>query len=260
MQTFGVEMVAQPEINHSTERTFMTSDSQFSITRAISTLSAAKQVAAKWVSSEISLAQMQSQLDAVTGNSTTTPPVVGQVEIASQAQRNHDGALGDWRAGLKELHQRSVQALNMAKTKFRNDPASLAVLSSLHAAGGSPDKILSEALAWESAWGQLAPTWSPTTTNTLAAFKLLRKQCAEDLQTAYTDADSANREAAGTLEQMCESLEDTNVSWYADATRIFPAGTPEGDMIRSSIPTTYTPPADKTATATSTAQSAPKTP
>ncbi len=42
-------------------------------------------------------------------------------------------------------------------------------------------------------------------------------------------------------------------AWYADATRVFPAGTPEGDMIRSTVPTTYngpgnppTPPAPPT--------------
>jgi hypothetical protein len=32
------------------------------------------------------------------------------------------------------------------------------------------------------------------------------------------------------------------------ATRAFPVGTPEGDTLRSTIPTTYTPPPDKPAT------------
>jgi hypothetical protein len=33
-----------------------------------------------------------------------------------------------------------------------------------------------------------------------------------------------------------------NVAWYAEATRRFPVGTVEGDLIRSTVPTTYTPP------------------
>lgn len=32
-----------------------------------------------------------------------------------------------------------------------------------------------------------------------------------------------------------------SVAWYADATRVFADGTPEGDMIRGTIPTTYDP-------------------
>jgi len=238
----------------------MTGESRFSIGRAISTISAAKQLATTWTWPEKTPAQMQTQLEAITGNSSSTPPVIGQEEIADQAQRAYDGAEGTWRAQLKILHQNTVQALNMAKNKFRDDPASLAVLRNLHAGGNTPEKILSEALAWESAWGQLAATWNPTPTNTLAAFKTLRKQCAEDLQTAFTDADSANSEEDAKLEQMCSDLEDVNVAWYADATRVFAAGTAEGDMIRSTVPTTYTPPAPKTSPAPAPTTATGKTP
>jgi hypothetical protein len=219
----------------------MKADNQFSIDRALKTISAARQMTTKWTWTEETPDQMQTQLETITGNSSSTPPVVGQAEIADQALRTRDGAEGAWRAQLRMLHQDTVQGLNMAKNKFRNDTASLAVLSGLHAGGNTPEKILSEALAWESAWNQLAPTWSPTQTNTLAAFKTLRKQCAEDLQTAFTDADSASHEQSAKLDQMCSDLEDANVAWYADATRVFPAGTAEGDMIRSTVPTTYTP-------------------
>jgi hypothetical protein len=222
-------------------RNDMTYESQFSINRAGSTISAARQVAAKWIWVEKTPNQMQTQLETITGNKSVSPPVIGQMEIASQAQSVYDSAHGTWHTQLNVLHQLTVQGLNMAKTKLRNDPAGFAVVAGLHASGHSPDKILAEALAWESAWGQVAPTWSPTTSNTLAAFKTLRKQCADDLQTAFKDADSANREQSGKLAQMCLDLEDVNVAWYADATRVFAAGTPEGDMIRSTVPTTYTP-------------------
>ncbi len=219
----------------------MKTDNQFSVDRAIKTISAARQVDTKWSWPDATPDQMQTQLETITGNSSSTPPVVGQEEIADQAHRTRDGAYGTWRAQLNALHQFTVQGLNMAKNKFRNDPASLAVLAGLRATGKTTEKILTEALAWESAWNQLAPTWSPTPANTLAALKTLRKQCAEDLQTTFTNADSASHEQSAKLDQMCSGLEAVNVAWYADATRIFPVGTAEGDMIRSTVPTTYTP-------------------
>ncbi len=37
-------------------------------------------------------------------------------------------------------------------------------------------------------------------------------------------------------------MEDRNEAWYAAATRVYPAGTAEGDMIRGTVPTTYNPP------------------
>ncbi len=37
-------------------------------------------------------------------------------------------------------------------------------------------------------------------------------------------------------------MEDRNEAWYAAATRVYPAGTPEGDMIRGTVPTTRNPP------------------
>jgi len=48
---------------------------------------------------------------------------------------------------------------------------------------------------------------------------------------------------------MGRDLEDLNEAWYAEATKVFPAGTAEGDMIRSTVPTTYTPPAPSTSQA-----------
>jgi hypothetical protein len=228
--------------------------------RAVKTISAAKQVAATWTSPEETPDQMQAQLESITGNSSSTPPVVGQEEVTSAARRTMDLADGQWEAQLAELHRRTVQGLNMAKNKFRNDSASLAVLSGLTAGSNSRKETLAEALAWESAWSNLAPAWSPTTTNTLAAFKTLRKQCAEDLQTAFSDARTDWRAEVEKLNSMADALEQADEAWYADATRVFAAGTPEGDMIRSTVPTTYTPTATKTPPAPAPATGTGKTP
>jgi hypothetical protein len=228
--------------------------------RARATISAAKALAAKWIWQEESVDQMETQLEAITGNNLATPPVVGQEELASQAGRALALAEGTWKTQLNALHQWTVQGLNMAKTKFRNDPANLAVVSGLHADGSTPEEILAQALAWESAWGKTAPTWNPSTANNYAAYKALRKQCAEDLQIAFKDAGSAASEETGKLEQMCNDLNDVIMAWYADATKMFLPGTAEGDMIRSSIPTTYTASSDKSKPAPAPATSTGKTP
>lgn len=213
--------------------------------RATKTISAAKQVASQWVWEEMTIVQMQAALDAITGNKAISPPVIGQEEIASQAEQEMLSARGQWDAQLDILHRRTVQASAMAKAKFRNDPATLAVLAPLTASSNSRSETLAEALALESAWSKVAPTWNPMPANTLAAFKTLRKTCAEDLQGAYSDAKSAWRKEVEKLGNAGRQLEDANEAWYAAATAVFASDTSEGAMIRSTVPTTYTPPAEK---------------
>ena len=227
--------------------------------RALKTVSAATSVAAKFVSQEVTADQINTQLVLITGNSTTTPPIIGQEEIVSQKESALFAAKGNWESGLDDLHLRTQQALGMAKNRFRDDPASLTVIKNLKATGKSREAILAEALAWESAWSQLDPTWVPKAGNTLAALKVLRKQCAEDLKKIFSDAETEVRDENGTLKQMGNDLEALCVTWYADATRYFPAGTAEGDMIRATVPTTYTGPADPTPPAPAPAPSPAKT-
>jgi hypothetical protein len=214
--------------------------------RAVKTISAAKQLSATWTWQTKTPEQMQADLWAITGNSSVTPPIIGQEEIASAAQRTRGAAHGTWVAQMAELHRRTVQAVGMLKNKLQGDPAAFAVVSNLSASSGSRKETLDEALALESAWTNQAPTWSATTINTLPAFVALRKLCTEDLQTTFSDSHTAWRTEVTTLNAMANAVEQSDEAWYLDATKVFPAGTPEGDMIRSTIPTTYTPPATPT--------------
>jgi hypothetical protein len=216
--------------------------------RATKTISAAKQVAVFWTWQEQSIEQIQAALTAITGNSSVTPSVVGQEEITSQAEQAMLSARGVWDEQLDDLHRRTVQGVSMAKTRNRNHPANLAVLAGLTARGTSRAETLAEALAWESAWTKVDPTWCPLPANTLAAFKALRKQCAEDLQQLYTDEQADYRQETEKLSEMAADLEQNLEAWYADATTVFRAGSAQGDMIRSTVPTTYNPPPTKTAT------------
>jgi uncharacterized membrane-anchored protein len=94
----------------------------------------------------------------------------------------------------------------------------------------------------ESAWQKTGPEWAPTDANTYASYQALRNQCTE-LDAAFIAAYSAWRTQSEVLNQKTAALNDANVAWYAAATRIFSSGTAEGDMIRRSIPTLYSPPA-----------------
>ena len=92
----------------------------------------------------------------------------------------------------------------------------------------------------EAAWQDVGPEWAPTEVNTFASFQALRKQCIY-LEAAFIAAQSNLRTQSEILNHMATALNKANVAWYAAATRIFPAGTAEGDMIRRAIPTGYSP-------------------
>src|SRR5437867_872496 len=124
--------------------------------RSTKTISAAKQISSQWVWDEMTVAQMQAELDAITGNKAASPPVIGLEEIASQAEQEMLSTRGLWDAQLDILHRRTVQTTTLAKTKFRKDPAALAVLSPLTASSNSRSETLAEALALESAWAKVA--------------------------------------------------------------------------------------------------------
>jgi hypothetical protein len=67
------------------------------------------------------------------------------------------------------------------------------------------------------------------------------KQCTE-LDAAFIAANSTWRTQSEILNRKARALNKANIAWYAAATRIFPAGTAEGEMIRRSIPTHYSAP------------------
>ena len=215
--------------------------------RATKTIAAAKAVAAQWTWQEKTVAQMNAAVVAIVGDNTVTPVLPGQEKITSAAEQEMVNARSAWDAKLDTLHKLTMQGVSMAKNRYRNDPIKLSLVADLSARGDSRAAILEEALNWETAWSKAEPGWSPLATNTLAAFSPLRLLCAEPLQQDYKDKLSAWREQAGILNQMAHALEDVNEAWYSDALDVFPAGTAEGDMIRGTIPPTYTPPPDKPA-------------
>ena len=220
----------------------MSNSIEFVKDRAVKSISAAKQVAASWTWEEKSIPALEAQLAGIIGDASATPPVTGWEDVAAAAEQAMLTARAAWDRALDQLHRWTVQGVNMAKTKFRNDPAKASQLAGLGARGSGRAATLDEALAWESAWASVDAAWVPLPGLDLAAFSALRKLANESLQSDYSDARAEWRKAAETLGELVSELNDVCQAWYASAIRVFPAGSPEGDMIRGTVPTTYSPP------------------
>lgn len=119
------------------------------------------------------------------------------------------------------------------------------MVSSVGEYGDAREDVLKESEEWAGAWNDIAPDWAPTSSNTRAAFNGL-------LDTARSENSelSAKKVAArrADLNEVLAQLQEACVAWYGQATRVFAAGTPSGDLIRGQIPTfsdagTPTPPA-----------------
>jgi hypothetical protein len=203
---------------------------EFIQTRAQATSAAQISIANIWVWSERTLPQWNVDLAAFRT----------QHEMTANAEALKDARVGVFDAALDVLHDHTQVALNLFKTKNRNDPAKVHALRALTAIGGSRSRIMDEALSWESAWEELEPDWEPIAGQTLASFKLERKLC-ETLSKEYSDAKAAWRREVGKWNALGEILNDACVAWYAAATQVFKESTPEGAMIRGTIPTTYQP-------------------
>jgi hypothetical protein len=203
----------------------------FIVTRAKTTRHAQEDLKSSWMWNETSLDQWDNEI----------ADLQRMQEICSSAEFTRNSARAALDAGLQELHRRTMQFLAMAKFHFRNDPSKLEAINRLTSDGETRRAIAQEAMDIESAWQKVGPEWAPTDVNTFTSFQALRKQCTE-LEAAFIAAYSTWRAQSEILNQKASALNDANIAWYAAATRIFPAGTAEGDMIRRSIPTRYSTP------------------
>ena len=201
------------------------------IARAKTTRHAQEDLKSSWIWNEMTLDQWDNEI----------ADLQRMQEICSSAKFARNSARAALDAGLFEMHRRTMQFLAMAKFHFRNDPSMFEAIKRLKSCGEGRRAIAQEAMAIESAWQKAEPEWAPTEVNTFASFQALRKQCT-DLDAAFIAAYSSWRTQSEILNKKAEALNEANIAWYAAATRIFPAGTAEGDMVRRSIPTIYSPP------------------
>ena len=200
---------------------------QFVLDRASATNPVAAAIAADWVWAEKTVAQMV--LD--------TKALADQANLSDNKDLALTNAIAQKNAAFDKYHQATVVLLGMTKTHYRNNPAALATLKNLHAKGQNDQSTLDEGATFAKVWAQLDATYVPDTGWTLAAYQAAGADCLTKVA-ALTTADVAWSNESAKTDTLAAAVEDTNVAWYADATKKFGSDTPHGKTIRQKIPTT----------------------
>lgn len=209
----------------------MAQNIEFILQRAVATNAAQVSLSPGWVWEEKTLVQWGT---AITGLET-------QMETETDAEAEMIAKRGETDAAIDALHSTTARCLRMAKNRYRDLPAKLAVFQNLRADSGSRAGKIQDALEWESGWEKTDGVWVPLPGQTLAGFKTTRL-AATTLLEAFVGKKAAWESADATLDTQGRALNADCVAWYEAATTVFSEGTAEGDMIRSTVPTSYTPP------------------
>ncbi len=194
--------------------------------RAEPTLQVMQQVSGEWTWDEMTPAAFQALL-------TSAREAQGN---AADKKSDYDLQRGTVNGLFDDLEARKVQGIGMAKFRFRAERDKLEMVSSVGEYGSAREDVLKESEEWAGAWNDIAPDWAPTTSNTLAAFNTLL-DTARSENSELSAKKVAARRAGVDLNEVLAQLQDACVAWYGQATRVFPAGTPSGDLIRGQIPT-----------------------
>ncbi len=218
----------------------MTEENSFAVTRSTASLAAQLQIGTAFSWAEKTNAQWALDLAAI-------PP---QEELVADLLADLSTKRGLLDTAVALTGRRGQTILTLAKIKWRNDVAKLGSFQRIHFSSDGRLTILKDALAVESAWESADPAWVPITEEgtpplpiTLAVFKAQR-EAAGALLKPESDAHAAWSKQDKTLGEMCDALNQNSIPWYGSVTAVFPEGTTLGDMIRSTVPTTYTPPAE----------------
>lgn len=208
----------------------MSESNEFILERAIATRAAQNVITTTWQWEEHTVAAWDADIE----------EFITQKETITDLESAKTAAAAALDVKLDQLHDRTQISLSLFKGKHRDNPSLTHVLKPLTAEGGSRGAILEEALEFESEWEQWDPGWLPKATWTLVGFKALRQECLS-LKEPYASSKGTWRKAVGDYNGMGERLNKLGKAWYEAATTLFKEGTPEGDMIRNTVPTTYNP-------------------
>jgi len=200
---------------------------QFILDRANATDAVALAIQADWEWSEATVTQMQA----------ATKALADQADVSDGKETALTLAIAQKNAAFNNYHLNTVMLLGMTKTHFRNDPAATATLKNLHARGQNEQDILDEGATFAKAWEELDATYVPDKGWTLAAFKAAGADCVTKAGQVVT-ADVAWSSESAKTDEMAASLDDTNIAWYADATKKYGPETEHGKTIRQKVPTT----------------------
>ena len=213
--------------------------------RVDKTRSVQTQIASSWLWSLRTVAQWQADSEAL------DKTVEGSLaNIATEAHTLAEAARGDLDTRLEAIHAQTVAIVGVMRVRAQRQPESKAVVDELSGRADSREGIEKEGTACLSAWklefGGAA--FVPAAELTYAGFRELFYGRVADpgatppvtalpslrsLKEAYSDKQTIDRQETGRLNAKLGTVERDCQDWYAEATKIFVAGTEIGDLIRS---------------------------
>ncbi len=174
--------------------------------------------------------------------------------VADEAHTSAEAARGDLDTRLAAIHAQTVAVVGVMRVRMQRQPELKPVVDELSGRADSREGIEKEGAACLSAWklefggAALVPgpglTYAgfrelfygraadPAATPPVTALPSLR-----ELKESYSDKQTIDRREAGRLNGKLATVERDCQDWYAEATKIFVAGTEIGDLIRSQVPT-----------------------
>lgn len=146
---------------------------------------------------------------------------------------------GEWDFAIADLLEDISMGQQMARLKFKNDPARLRLFEGLPLKDRGREARHRQALDFETSWARADAAWIFKEGVTLEVFRQ-RRRALRDLEEACYAAMKEELFARASLRTEAARLNEMSMEWYEAATITFAADTVPGQLIRS-IPTTYDP-------------------
>lgn len=202
----------------------------FVLERAQASRNAQAEFASQWVWPEKTVIQWDTDIAALKA-----------AQIAElQARVAYQNNTEQWDALLAEVETTCRKVVRLAKTRFRNDSVKFAMFAELTITKSSRDRIYNTAREILEVWDNVDGTWEPIPGIVMGGLGSMlgnsdaKKTVNQRLYTTW-------RRKALEQDAKARNLDELNVAWYSDATTRFSEGTMEGDLIRSTVPTTTEP-------------------
>lgn len=207
---------------------------------------------AAWTWPLKTLAQWDADVVSMDG---TAPGSVAKTASAMDADML--AARGLFDARLDAIHRYTLLTVGVMRVRAATLPGVRDIVDDLSAKGDSRRAIEENAddllAAWEEWEQQSGTAFQPAPGKSLVDFKLqiegltvpppgVSTVSLANLKKNYKAALTKWRRSEGVLNALYSRCEDECIAWYAEATKVFQKGTPEGDMIREQVPTDYNPP------------------